>query len=156
MTADVSRIWVDADACPVVIRDILLRAAKRTQTPMCFVANHALNIPQNTLISFRQVQKGFDEADHYIAQEVQAGDLVVTQDIPLASEVIDKQALALNPRGQLFTKENIKARLNMRDFMETLRSSGIQSGGPATLGNQDKQAFANQLDKWLAKRAAGR
>ena len=151
MTTKTARIWVDADACPGVIREILLRAAKRTRTPICFVANHALNIPQSDLVSFRQVQKGFDEADHYIAKEVRAGDLVVTQDIPLASEVIDEQALAVNPRGQLFTKENIKAGLNMRDFMETLRSSGIQSGGPAALNNQDKQSFANQLDRWLAR-----
>lgn len=147
-----ARIWVDADACPQAIRDIIIKAARRTSTPVCFVANHVLNIPQDTLVSFRQVEKGFDQADHFIAQQVTPADLVITQDIPLASEVIEKKALALNPRGQLFTKENIRQRLNMRDFMETMRSSGVHTGGPNAFSNQDKQQFANQLDKWLAKK----
>ncbi len=152
MTDTQKRIWVDADACPQPVRDIILRAARRTNTPVCFVANHPLNIKRDELVSFRQVEKGFDVADSYIATQIQAGDLLVTQDIPLASEVIDIGALALNPRGTLFTRDNIKARLNMRDFMETLRSSGVQSGGPAAFSAQDKQTFANQLDRWLARK----
>uniref|UniRef100_UPI0004661725 YaiI/YqxD family protein n=1 Tax=Hydrogenovibrio kuenenii TaxID=63658 RepID=UPI0004661725 len=145
------KIWVDADACPVVIKEILFKAAQRTETQTTLVANHAMRLPPSQWVDFRQVTQGFDVADNWIVQECQPGDLVVTQDIPLASEVIAKGALALNPRGQLYTESNIKARLNMRDFMETLRSSGIQTGGPDTFNQKDRQAFANQLDKWLAK-----
>lgn len=145
------KIWVDADACPVVIKEILFKAAQRTETQTTLVANHAMRLPASQWVDFRQVTQGFDVADNWIVQECQPGDLVVTQDIPLASEVIAKGALALNPRGQLYTESNIKARLNMRDFMETLRSSGIQTGGPDTFNQKDRQAFANQLDKWLAK-----
>lgn len=146
-----SQIWVDADACPVVIKEILFKAANRTQTQTTLVANHVMRIPASRWVDFRQVPQGFDVADNWIVKECQPGDLVVTQDIPLASEVIAKGALALNPRGQLYTESNIRARLNMRDFMETLRSSGIQTGGPDTFNQKDRQAFANQLDKWLAK-----
>lgn len=127
-----------------------MRAAKRTGVPTCFIANNPLPIDRHPSLSFIQVAKGFDVADHLIVQRAQAGDLVITQDIPLADEVIDKDAKALNPRGQAFTKENIKARLGMRDFMETLRASGIQSGGPAPFNKQDVQTFANKLDRWLA------
>ncbi len=144
-------IWVDADACPVVIKEIIFRAAERTKIQTTFVANHSIKIPPSTVISFIQVEKGFDIADNEIVKRMQEGDLVITQDIPLASETIDNGGIALNPRGELYTKANIRARLNMRDFMETLRSSGVQTGGPPTLSQADRQAFANQLDKWLAK-----
>lgn len=144
-------IWVDADACPKAVREILIRAAKRTSTPLTFVANQPLNIERTSLIKTIQVSQGFDIADNYIVNAVSTGDLVITQDIPLASEVIDKGADALGTRGQRFTADNIKARLGMRDFMETLRSSGIQSGGPPSLSQTDVQQFANHLDRWLRK-----
>jgi hypothetical protein len=144
-------IYVDADACPVVIKEILIRAAERTQTPTLFVANQHIKLPPSQVVSGYQVEKGFDIADNYIVQQAQAGDLVITSDIPLAAEVIEKGALALNARGELYTTSNIKQRLNMRDFMETMRSSGIQTKGPAALTQSDRQRFANQLDTWLAK-----
>jgi hypothetical protein len=147
----VKTIWVDADACPVVIKEILFKAALRTEMPLVLVANHFMRIPSSKHIQFHQVEAGFDVADNWIVQNCQENDLVITADIPLASEVIAKGALALNPRGELYTESNIKQRLNMRDFMETLRSSGIQTGGPDALNQKDRQAFANQLDKWLAK-----
>jgi uncharacterized protein YaiI (UPF0178 family) len=143
---------VDADACPVVIREILCRAAERTQTRLTFVANQLVPTPGSALIRAIQVQQGFDVADNEIARRVNPGDLVVTQDIPLAADVVAKGAVALNPRGELYTRENIRARLNMRDFMETLRSSGVQTGGPPALNQKDRQAFANALDRLLAKR----
>ncbi|MDG6778120.1 YaiI/YqxD family protein [Thiomicrorhabdus sp. zzn3] len=145
------KIWVDADACPVVIKEILFKAAQRTQTPLTLVANHAIRVPPSKLIQFRQVEGGFDVADNWIVQQCEANDLVITADIPLASEVIAKGALALNPRGELYTESNIRARLNMRDFMESLRSSGVQTGGPDALSQRDRQAFANQLDRWLVQ-----
>ncbi|NNJ92421.1 MAG: YaiI/YqxD family protein [Gammaproteobacteria bacterium] len=142
-------LWVDADACPVVIKEILFRAAERTQTEMTLVANQSISVPPSRYIKTQRVSSGFDVADNEIVKQVQSGDLVITSDIPLASEVIDKGALALSPRGELFTSENIKARLNMRDFLETMRSSGIQSGGPPPLNQSDRQAFANHLDRLL-------
>lgn len=145
------KIWVDADACPVVIKEILFKAAQRTQTPLTLVANHAIRVPPSNVIRFRQVEGGFDVADNWIVQQCEADDLVITADIPLASEVIAKGALALNPRGELYTESNIRARLNMRDFMETLRSSGVQTGGPDALSQKDRQAFANHLDRWLVR-----
>jgi len=145
-------IWVDADACPSVIKDILFRAAERTQVQTTLVANQAIRIPPSAYISFLRVTQGYDEADNEIVKRLQAGDLVITADIPLAAEVIEKGGIALNPRGELYTQENIKDRLNMRDFMETMRASGIQTGGPAPLNNTDKQTFANQLDRLLAQR----
>jgi hypothetical protein len=145
------KIWVDADACPAVIKEILFKAAVRTQTPLTLVANHAMRVPPSPLIDFRQVAGGFDVADNFIATHCDLTDLVVTADIPLAAEIIAKGALALNPRGELYTESNVRARLNMRDFMESLRSSGIQTGGPDALNQKDRQAFANQLDKWLTK-----
>jgi len=151
MKADKGRIWVDADACPAPLREVLIRAAQRAGIETCFVSNHFINIPNVPHVSFRQVEKGFDIADHYIAARVDAPDLVVTQDIPLAAEVIEKGAIALGPRGQLHTADNIKARLTMRNFMETMRSSGVQTGGPKTLSKQDIQQFANQIDRWIAK-----
>lgn len=145
------KIWVDADACPVVIKEVLFRAARRTGVRMTLVANHFMQIPKSDLIDFVQVGSGFDVADNEIVKRLQAGDLVITADIPLADEVIGRGAWALNPRGDFYTQENIKARLTMRDFMETLRSSGVQTGGPSSFSNKDTQAFANQLDRFLAK-----
>ncbi|WP_010324268.1 YaiI/YqxD family protein [Marinobacterium stanieri] len=145
------KIWVDADACPVVIKEILFRAAQRTGVELTLVANHALKVPPDVNIRSLQVSAGFDVADHEIVRRVETGDLVITSDIPLASEVLEEGALALTPRGERFTAENIKARLNIRDFMETLRASGVQSGGPAALSQADRQQFANQLDRILAR-----
>ena len=145
------KIYVDADACPVAVREILIRAANRTAVPVVFVSNHPLSLQACQYIQQIQVSQGFDIADNEIVQRVQSGELVVTSDIPLAAEVIEKQALALSPRGELFTSNNIRARLNMRDFMETMRSSGVQSGGPPPFGATEKKQFAQQLDKWLAR-----
>ena len=147
------KIWVDADACPAVIKDILFRAAERTKTPTTLVANHAMRITPSRYITFLQVTSGFDVADNEIVKRLNAGDLVITGDIPLAAEVIEKGGYALNPRGELYTTDNIKARLNMRDFMDTLRSSGINTGGPPALNQSDRQSFANQLDSLLTKYA---
>lgn len=145
-------IWVDADACPTVIKEILYRAAERKKLPLVLIANQPLRTPPSPYISSLVVSKGFDEADNEIVRRTQAGDLVVTADIPLAAEVLEKGGLALNPRGELYNTDTIKQKLTMRDFMETLRASGIQSGGPATLNQGDRQAFANQLDKILQQR----
>jgi uncharacterized protein YaiI (UPF0178 family) len=146
------KIWVDADACPVAIKEILYRAAERTKTAVILISNHYIQTPPSKFISHILVPKGFDVADNEIVKRSQKGDLVITSDIPLADEVIGKGCLALSPRGELFTKENIKSRLNIRDFMETLRSSGIQTDGPTALSSSDKQAFGNHLDKWLVER----
>jgi uncharacterized protein YaiI (UPF0178 family) len=144
-------IWVDADACPVVIREILFRAAKRTGVQLTLVANQAMNTPSLPNIKALQVAKGFDVADNEIVRRLVAGDLVITSDIPLAAEVIEKGGHALSPRGELHTTENIRARLNMRDFMDTMRSSGMDTGGgPAAFSQRDKQQFANKLDQFLA------
>ena len=124
------KIWVDADACPVVIKEILFRAAERTAVPLTLVANHAMRVPPSRNIRMLQVASGFDVADNEIVQRIEAGDLVITADIPLAAEVIEKGGHALNPRGELYSPENIRERLNMRDFMDTMRSSGIETGGP--------------------------
>tara|TARA_R110002110_G_scaffold212464_2_gene425434 strand:+ start:604 stop:1056 length:453 start_codon:yes stop_codon:yes gene_type:complete len=145
------KIWVDADACPVVIKEILFRAATRAEIPVTLVANQFLSVPKSPHISFLQVQQGFDVADDEIVRRCEPGDLVITADIPLASEVIDKQAIALNPRGELYSPENIKTRLNMRDFMDTMRASGIESSGPPPLTQRDRQMFANQLDKLITQ-----
>lgn len=148
------RIWVDADACPSVIKEILYKAAERTATCTTFIANHPLRLPPSSHLHFRQVASGFDVADHWIVQHVTGGDLVITADIPLAAEVIELGALALNPRGELYSASNIRQRLNMRDFMDTLRTSGVHTGGPAPLSQQDRKTFAGELDKLLAKKAA--
>jgi len=145
------KIWVDADACPVVIKEILFRASARTKIQVTLVANQYIRIPKSPYIKFIQVASGFDVADNEIIKQLEKNDLVITADIPLADEVIEKGGLAINPRGELYTKENIKARLNMRDFMETMRSSGINTGGPPPLNQSDRQNFANQLDRLLAK-----
>jgi uncharacterized protein YaiI (UPF0178 family) len=146
------KIWVDADACPVVIKEILFRAADRTQTQVTLVANQWIKVPGSKYITSIQVPSGFDVADQEIVKRCQPGDLVITSDIPLADEVLNKGAHVLSPRGEPFTQENIKPKLNMRDFMETLRSSGIQTGGPPSLSQSDKNQFASQLDQWLAKK----
>jgi len=145
-------IWVDADACPAVIKEILFRAAERTKTKVTLVANQFINTPRSKFVSFIQVPKGFDVADNDIVIRSKKGDLVITSDIPLADEVISKGCLALSPRGELLTKENIGVRLNIRDFMDTMRGSGIHTGGPASLSTSEKQAFGNQLDKWLQRK----
>lgn len=145
------RIWVDADACPKVIKEILFRAARRTGVQLTLVANHALSVPADKNITALQVSSGFDVADNEIVQRCEKDDLVITADIPLAAEIIDKAGHALNPRGELYDKDTIRQRLTMRDFMETMRASGIQTGGPAAISQTDRQAFANQLDKMLVK-----
>ncbi|MBE9399333.1 YaiI/YqxD family protein [Pontibacterium sp. N1Y112] len=145
------QIWVDADACPRVIKDILFRAAERTETRLTLVANQFLATPPSPMINSIQVPAGFDVADNTIVQKLEAGDLVITADIPLAAEVIEKGGHALNPRGEMYSKENIRQRLSMRDFMDTLRSSGIDTGGPPALNQNDRQMFANKLDRFLAK-----
>ncbi len=144
-------IWVDADACPSVIKDILYRAAERVELPLTLVANQPLQTPASRFIKSIQVSSGFDVADDYIVQQVESGDLVITADIPLAAEVIEKSGHALNPRGEFYTPENIRQRLAMRDFMETMRGSGVHTGGPAALNQKDRMNFANQLDSFLAK-----
>ncbi|MCW8936326.1 MAG: YaiI/YqxD family protein [Gammaproteobacteria bacterium] len=145
------KIWVDADACPVVIKEILFKAAERTNTQMTLVANHVINVPSSRVINFMQVSHGFDVADDEIVSRLNSGDLVITSDIPLADEAIEKGATCLSPRGELLTRANIKSRLNMRDFMDTLRSSGIDTGGQAALNKGDRMAFANHLDKFLTQ-----
>ena len=146
-------IWVDADACPVVIKDILFRAAERTGVQLTLVANQPVRIPPSRCIKFIQVASGFDVADNEIVKRLGAGDLVITADIPLAAEVVEKRAYALNPRGELYSADNIRARLNMRDFMDTLRASGIDAGGPPALSQGDRKSFANHLDKILTRHA---
>ena len=144
-------IWVDADACPGVIKEILFRAADRTETLVTLVANHSLRIPPSSYITFLQVTSGFDVADDEIVKRLASGDLVITADIPLAAEVIENGGHALSPRGEFFTADNIKSRLNMRDFLDTMRSSGVNTGGPPPLNQTDRQAFANHLDRLLTK-----
>lgn len=144
-------IYVDADACPTVIKDILFRVSQRTQIPLILVANQAIPTPRIPSVRSIQVSAGFDVADNYIVAQVQAGDLVITADIPLAADVIEKGGFALNPRGEMYTKSNIKARLNMRDFMDSMRNSGVQvGGGPPPLSQRDRMQFANALDKYIA------
>ena len=149
-------IWVDADACPVVIKEILFRAAERTSVELTLVANRSVRVPPSRHIKMLQVTSGFDVADNEIVKRVNAGDLVITSDIPLAAEVIEKGGYALSPRGELYSTDNIRARLNMRDFMDTLRSSGVDTGGPPALNQGDRQAFANQLDRVLTRHASDR
>lgn len=143
------RIWVDADACPKVIKEILYRAANRLGVALILVANQPLEVPRSSNIRTVRVAAGFDVADNHIVKQAQAGDMVITADIPLAAEVIAKGCLALNPRGELYTENNIRQRLTMRDFMETLRNSGVDTGGPAPFSQADRHAFARQLDRYL-------
>lgn len=149
------QIWVDADACPNVIKQILFRAAQRAQVSLTLVANQLLRTPPSRYIKAIQVPAGFDVADGKIVQQLQPGDLVVTADIPLAALVIEKGGHALNPRGEFYTTDNIKERLTLRNFMDELRNTGVNTGGPAVLGLSDRQAFANQLDRFLAKAGHG-
>jgi len=144
-------VWVDADACPKVIKEILFRAADRTGITLILVANQPMQTPPSRHIRSVQVGSGFDVADNYIVQHAEPGDLAITADIPLAAELVAKGCMALNPRGELYTENNIRQRLNMRDFMDSMRSSGLQSGGPPPLNQSDRQAFANQLDRLLAR-----
>lgn len=148
------KIWVDADACPKVIKDILFRTAERTQTPVILIANQWLRVPLSDFISVVQVQDGPDIADDEIATRCTRDDLVITADIPLAARVVEKGALALDPRGKLFDQDNIKQSLSMRNFMDQLRGSGVETGGPDSFNQHDRQMFANQLDRILA--AAGK
>ncbi|MBD3812142.1 MAG: YaiI/YqxD family protein [Betaproteobacteria bacterium] len=145
-------IWVDADACPAVIKDILFRAADRMQVPLTLVANRLLRVPPSPYIRVRQVPMGFDVADRHIVEEVAEGDLVITADIPLAAALIEEGAFVLSPRGECYSAENIRERLGLRDFMEGLRGAGADIGGPAALSPADRQAFARQLDRFLARR----
>ncbi len=147
-----ARIWVDADACPGPVKEILFRAAERARVPVTLVANQWLRTPASRFVRALQVQGGFDAADDAIAERAAPGDLVVTQDIPLAARVLAKGAQAIDPRGGRFTQDNIAERLSMRNFMDELRGAGVQTGGPATFNARDRQAFAGQLDRWLAAR----
>ena len=142
-------IWVDADACPKVIKEILFRAAERTAVPMTLVANRLLHTPSSRYISAIQVADGFDVADSEIVKRLEAGDLVITADIPLAAEVLAKGGYALDPRGDMHSADTIQARLTMRDFMDTLRASGVDTGGPSALSQRDRQLFAKHLDHYL-------
>jgi uncharacterized protein YaiI (UPF0178 family) len=151
-----AQIWVDADACPAPVKEILFRAAERAQVQVTLVANQALRTPPSRWVRSIQVAGGFDVADNEIVQRLRAGDLVVTQDIPLAAQAIDKGALALHPRGELYTRETIAQRLSMRNFMDELRGAGVDTGGPAAFHARDRQAFANALDRWLQQSAAAR
>jgi uncharacterized protein YaiI (UPF0178 family) len=145
-------IWVDADACPTAIKEILYRAAERGEIPLTLVANKLLAVPRSSWIRALQVSRGFDVADNEIARRLEKGDLVITADIPLAADVIARGGHAINPRGELYSVENIRERLAARDFMEKLRETGVQTGGPAPLDNTDRKRFADQLDKFLAKK----
>ncbi|WP_034912689.1 YaiI/YqxD family protein [Erwinia sp. 9145] len=142
-------IWVDADACPKVIKEVLYRAAERAEMMVTLVANQSLSVPPSRFVRTLRVAAGFDVADNEIVRRVEKNDLVVTADIPLAAEVMEKGAIALNPRGERYSDATIRERLTMRDFMDTLRASGVQTGGPPTLSQRDRQQFANELDKWL-------
>ncbi len=144
-------IWVDADATPKAVREVICKAAIRTATETIFVANHKVPVMPSPYIRNLQVESGFDVADNLIAQRCSAGDMVITQDIPLAAEVLEKNAAAINNRGEPYSQQTIRQKLQMRDFMETLRSSGVQSGGPAAFSERDKAQFANALDRWLAQ-----
>lgn len=144
------QIWVDADACPNVIKKILFRAAERVQVPLILVANALLRTPPSRYIRSVRVGAGFDVADNTIVREMEPGDLIITADIPLAAAVISQNGHALNPRGEFYSRENIAERLSMRNFMDELRDTGVNTGGPGTLGQKDRQAFANQLDRFLA------
>ena len=148
-----SQIWVDADACPVVIREILFRAAERTGVTLTLVANKPVKLPTAQNIHFVQVPAGFDAADKRIVELMAAGDLVITADVPLAAAAIEKGGVALNPRGELYTSENVRERLSVRNFLDELRGSGVNTGGPAALSQRERQMFANQLDRLLARRA---
>ena len=149
------QIWVDADACPAVIKDILYRAAARVKCPLVLVANKPLQTPPSPYIKSMRVDGGIDVADNRIIELAQRGDLVITADIPLAAAVVEKGGYALNPRGEMYTRDNIRERLTMRNFMGELRNTGVMTGGPAALSLGDRQAFANQLDRFLTRALSG-
>ncbi|MEN8141487.1 MAG: YaiI/YqxD family protein [Thermodesulfobacteriota bacterium] len=149
------KIWVDADACPLVTKEILFKAAERTSCELTLVANQQMRVPSSPLISFIRVAAGLDVADNEIVRLMSSGDLVITADIPLAAQVIDQGGHALNPRGEMYSTENIGERLGMRDFMAELRESGIDTGGPAALNKRDRQNFANRLDTFLRQHGQG-
>jgi uncharacterized protein YaiI (UPF0178 family) len=146
-----TKIWVDADACPKAAKEILFKAAQRTQISLTLVANQYIPHPRSPYIQALQVSHGFDVADNLIVERAEAGDIAITSDIPLAAELMEKQVQVINPRGELYDKDTIRQRLNMRDFMDQMRGSGVHTGGPSAYGPQQKQAFANQLDKLLAR-----
>lgn len=148
-------IWVDADACPKPIKEILFRVADRTGLMMTLVANQVMPVPRLKNVRALRVASGFDVADNEIVKRLVAGDLVITADIPLAALVIAKGGFALNPRGELYTTDNIQARLSMRDFMDSLRATGVETGGPSTFNQRDRQVFANQLDRFIATHGKG-
>ena len=152
MTEIKKRIWVDADASPKAVKEILYRASERTNIPVTFVANQFLEVPRSPLIFAVKVASGFDVADNYIVEHSNKGDIAITQDIPLAAELVAKGCVVLNPRGERYTKENVRERLNMRDFMDSLRSSGVQTGGPEAFSKKDRMTFANALDNVLVQR----
>lgn len=145
------QIWVDADACPRVIKEILYRAAQRVKCQLLLVANQSLSTPKSPFIKTIRVEPGFDVADNYIVKQAEPGDLVITADIPLAAEVMEKGAKALNPRGEFYSPETIRQKLTMRDFMDEMRGSGVMSGGPPPLGQAERREFANALDRFLAQ-----
>jgi uncharacterized protein YaiI (UPF0178 family) len=151
----VVRIWIDADACPGPVRDIVFRAVRRVGVPVMLVANRPLQLPRSPLIAAVQVSQGLDAADHYLAREAGAGDLAITADIPLAARLVARGVAVLNPRGEAYSPENIQERLTLRDLKEELRSAGMVTGGPMPYHHRDKQAFANALDRWLARNRAG-
>ncbi|MFB9145955.1 YaiI/YqxD family protein [Halomonas alkalicola] len=144
-------LWVDADACPRVARDIIVRAAERTATPAWFVANHAVPLPPSRWVKGLAVSQGFDAADDEIVERIQPGDLLITSDLPLAMAAIERQAKVMTTRGEALNENNIRARVQMRDFMETMRASGEHTGGPRGYSDADRREFANALDRWLAK-----
>jgi len=145
------KIWVDADACPVVIKNILFRAAERTGVQLTFVANHPIFVPRSHCIKMVQVASGFDVADKEIIERLGTGDLVITSDIPLAAKVLEKGGDALNPRGELYSSDTIRERLNMRDFKDSLRAGGVDTGGPPALNQKNRNAFAGHLNRLLSK-----
>ncbi|MFT6305613.1 MAG: hypothetical protein ACJA0Z_000775 [Halioglobus sp.] len=147
----INKIWVDADACPRTVKDILFRASKRLELQVTLVANQPVPVPKSKFVNAIQVGSGFDVADNYIVQHSNTGDLIITADIPLAAELVEKGGIVINPRGELYTPDNIRERLNLRDFMDTLRGSGVDTGGPAPLNQTDRRNFANQLDGILIK-----
>lgn len=144
-----TKIWIDADACPKMVKEVVFKAAFRLKVPVCLVANSYMAIPRGSesLITSVQVEKGADVADFYIVEHAKVGDLVITADIPLAALVVEKGAMALNPRGELYTEENVRERLSVRDFMQELRDSGVDTGGPAPFGPKDKEKFANAFNR---------
>jgi hypothetical protein len=145
------KIWVDADACPVVIKEILYKAAERAQLKLILVANKTFRIPKSSFITFIHVRQGLDVADNEIVNKLESGDLVITSDIPLADRVVEMGGVALNPRGEVYTEENIKERLSARNFLDSLRSTGVETGGSSALSPRDRQAFANRLDHMITQ-----